>query len=490
MKRASGIIMPVFSLPGKYGIGTFGKEAYDFIDFLSDAGQKYWQILPMGPTDCGNSPYSSLSVFAGNQNFIDLEQLIEEGTVDRNEVEMIDWGSGDVDYDKVIPGKKKILKSAYLKAYNSVKEEVSDFAENNISWIYDYALYMALKEHFDGLPWYEWEEDIRLREQEAVEKYRSELKDSINYHIYVQYLFFKQWDKLKKYAEDKDVKFIGDIPIYAAMDSADVWASPENFQLDKKNMPVDVAGVPPDYFSEEGQLWGNPLYDWLDMKNDGYGWWIRRIGAAERLYDVIRIDHFRGLESYWAVPATEKTAINGEWRKGPGLDFIERIKGWFCGIEIIAEDLGILTDDVRELLKNSRFPGMKVLQFAFDESGNSDYLPHKYDKNCVCYGGTHDNATIKEWLETGDKKEIEFAREYFGINKKDNFNFGIIRGGMASVADTFITQMQDYLELGKEARTNIPGIAFGNWKWKMEEGAATKQLAAKILKMTKLYGRY
>lgn len=490
MKRASGIIMPVFSLPGKYGIGTFGKEAYDFIDFLSDAGQKYWQVLPMGPTDCGNSPYSSLSVFAGNQNFIDLEQLIEEGAVDRKEVEMIDWGSGDVDYDKVIPGKKKILKSAYLKAYNSVKEEVSDFAENNISWIYDYALYMALKEHFDGLPWYEWEEDIRLREQEAVEKYRSELKDSINYHIYVQYLFFKQWDKLKKYAEDKDVKFIGDIPIYAAMDSADVWASPENFQLDEKNMPVDVAGVPPDYFSEEGQLWGNPLYDWLAMKNDGYGWWIRRIGAAERLYDVIRIDHFRGLESYWAVPATEKTAINGEWRKGPGLDFIERIKGWFCGIEIIAEDLGILTDDVRELLKNSGFPGMKVLQFAFDESGNSDYLPHKYDKNCVCYGGTHDNATIKEWLETGDKKEIEFAREYFGINKKDNFNFGIIRGGMASVADTFITQMQDYLELGKEARTNIPGIAFGNWKWKMEEGAATKQLAEKILKMTKLYGRY
>ncbi len=490
MKRASGIIMPVFSLPGKYGIGTFGKEAYDFIDFLSDAGQKYWQVLPMGPTDCGNSPYSSLSVFAGNQNFIDLEQLIEEGTVDRNEVEMIDWGSGDVDYDKVIPGKKKILKSAYLKAYGSVKEEVSDFAENNISWIYDYALYMALKEHFGGLPWYEWEEDIRLREQEAVEKYRSELKDSINYHIYVQYLFFKQWDKLKKYAEDKDVKFIGDIPIYAAMDSADVWASPENFQLDEKNMPVDVAGVPPDYFSEEGQLWGNPLYDWLAMKNDGYGWWIRRIGAAERLYDVIRIDHFRGLESYWAVPATEKTAINGEWRKGPGLDFIERIKGWFCGIEIIAEDLGILTDDVRKLLKNSGFPGMKVLQFAFDDSRNSDYLPHKYDKNCVCYGGTHDNATIKEWLETGDKKEIEFAREYFGINKKDNFNFGIIRGGMASVADTFITQMQDYLELGKEARTNIPGIAFGNWKWKMEEGAATKQLAEKILKMTKLYGRY
>lgn len=490
MKRASGIIMPVFSLPGAYGIGTFGKEAYDFIDFLNDAGQKYWQVLPMGPTDCGNSPYSSLSVFAGNPNFIDPGQLAEEGLADKKELDLLDWGTGDVDYEKVIANKTKILKKAYLKGYKKAEEEVEAFAEENVSWIYDYGLYRALKEHFGGQPWYEWDRDIRLRKKEAVEKYRKELKDDINYHIYVQYLFFKQWDRLKKYAEEKDVKFIGDIPIYAAMDSADVWASPENFLLDEENMPVDVAGVPPDYFSEDGQLWGNPLYDWESMKNDGYGWWIRRIGAAEKLYDVIRIDHFRGLESYWAVPSGEKTAVNGEWRKGPGIDFINRIKGWFPGIEIIAEDLGILTDEVRQLLKDSGFPGMKVLQFAFDESGNSDYLPHKYDKNCVCYGGTHDNATIREWEEEGGRKEIEFAKEYFGLNKYDNFNFGIIRGGMASVADMFITQMQDYLELGKDARTNIPGTAFGNWKWRMEKGAATDELAEKILRMTKLYGRY
>lgn len=490
MKRASGIIMPIFSLPGDYGIGTFGKEAYKFIDFLSDAGQKYWQVLPMGPTDCGNSPYSSLSVFAGNPNFIDLEQLAEENILDRNELDSLDWGNGNIDYKKVIANKNKVLKTAYIKGYEMVKEEVTDFAEENISWIYDYALYMALKEKFNGTAWYEWDYDIRLRNKETVEKYRAELKDNINYHIYIQYLFFKQWDRLKKYAKEKDVKFIGDIPIYAAMDSADVWASPENFMLDEKNMPIDVAGVPPDYFSEEGQLWGNPIYDWEAMRNDGYGWWIRRIGGAEKLYDVIRIDHFRGLESYWAVPAGEKTAINGEWRKGPGIDFINRIKGWFIGIEIIAEDLGILTDDVRELLKESGFPGMKVLQFAFDESGESDYLPHKYSKNCVCYGGTHDNATIKEWEQSGDAKEIAFAKEYFGLNENDSFNFGIIRGGMASVADLFITQMQDYLELGAEARTNIPGIAFGNWEWKMKKGVYTKELADKILRMTKMYGRY
>ena len=279
------------------------------------------------------------------------------------------------------------------------------------------------------------------------------------------------------------------MPIYVAMDSADVWASPENFQLDGELNPTEVAGVPPDYFSEEGQLWGNPLYDWDAMRADGYGWWIRRIGQAVKMFDVIRIDHFRGLESYWSVPAGEKTAVNGHWRKGPGMDFLERIKGWFNGIEIIAEDLGILTDEVRQLLKESGFPGMKVLEFAFDNSRTSDYLPYKYDKNCVCYAGTHDNATLKEWKETGDKAEIAFAKEYFGITGRSSFNFGIIKGGMASTADLFITQMQDYLELGKEARTNVPGVADGNWKWRMKKGAATDKLAEKIAHITEMYGR-
>ena len=285
------------------------------------------------------------------------------------------------------------------------------------------------------------------------------------------------------------MRIIGDLPIYVAMDSADVWSSPQNFQLDSDLMPTETAGVPPDYFSKDGQLWGNPLYDWDAMQKDGYGWWIRRIDGAIKMFDVIRIDHFRGLESYWAVPAGEKTAVNGQWRKGPGFDFLERIKGWFGGIEIIAEDLGILTDEVKQLLRDSGFPGMKVIEFAFDESGNSDYLPYKYDKNCVCYAGTHDNATLEEWKRNGEKKEIEFAMEYFGITKESDFNWGIIRGGMESSANLFITQMQDYLELGAEARTNIPGTADGNWKWRMNKGVTTDKLAEKIAKITKLYGR-
>ena len=489
MDRASGIIMPIFSLPGNYGIGTLGREAREFVDFLCRAKQKYWQVLPLGPTSCGNSPYSSSSTFAGNPYFIDLNMLLEDGLINANDLKEFDWGSGNVEYSKIQEYRPIIPKKAFKNGYKSIREEVEDFAEDNSGWIYDYALYTALKEHFGMAPWYVWDEDIKMREKTAVDRYKEKLKDEIDFHIYIQYLFFTQWQSLKKYAHENNVKFIGDLPIYVAMDSADVWASPENFLLDDNKMPVEVAGVPPDYFSENGQLWGNPLYDWEAMKNDGYGWWIRRIDGARKLFDVIRIDHFRGLESYWAVPSKDKTAVNGQWRKGPGLDFLTRIKGWFGGIEIIAEDLGILTDEVRQLLKDSGFPGMKVLEFAFDESGDSDYLPHKYNKNCVCYGGTHDNATLTEWKNNGSKKEIEFAREYFGIRARDDFNLGVIRGGMASVADLFVTQMQDYLNLGQEARTNIPGIAEGNWKWRMKDGAATDKLAEKIARMTKLYGR-
>lgn len=489
MERASGIIMPVFSLPGEYGIGTMGKEAFRFIDFLNKARQKYWQVLPMGPTVCGNSPYSSWSTFAGNPNFIDLEMLRDEGLLNLDEIKNTDWGHGDIDYDKVLTERPKILKKAFENGYKSMREEIEEFAEENSSWIYDYALYTALKEQFEMTAWYEWENGIKFRRKEALEKYRKELKEEIDYHIFIQYLFFYQWKKLKKYAHENGVRIIGDLPIYVAMDSADVWSSPQNFQLDSELMPTETAGVPPDYFSKDGQLWGNPLYDWDTMQKDGYGWWIRRIDGAIKMFDVIRIDHFRGLESYWAVPSGEKTAVNGQWRKGPGLDFLERIKGWFGGIEIIAEDLGILTDEVKQLLRDSGFPGMKVIEFAFDESGNSDYLPYKYDKNCVCYAGTHDNATLEEWKRNGEKKEIEFAMEYFGITKESDFNWGIIRGGMESSANLFITQMQDYLELGAEARTNIPGTADGNWKWRMNKGATTDKLAKKIAKITMLYGR-
>lgn len=488
MKRASGIILPIFSLPGEYGIGTLGKEAYNFVEFLKKSKQKYWQVLPLGPSGCGNSPYSSYSTFAGNPYFIDFDMLIEEGMLERKDLAPIDWGKGNVDYFIIEKYKLKVLRKTYENCFDKYKDAVEDFIYKNY-WVNDYALYMALKKEFNMLPWTAWNAEIRMRKPEALEYYKKLLEDDINFYIFEQYLFFNQWTALKEYANKNGVKFIGDLPIYVAMDSVDVWSSPESFLLEENNVPTKVAGVPPDYFSKTGQLWGNPLYDWDAMRSDGYGWWIRRIDGAKKLFDVIRIDHFRGLASYWAVAAGEKTAVNGEWMIGPGIEFIDRIKGWFGELNIIAEDLGILTDDVKKLLKDSGFPGMKVLEFAFDESKDSDYLPYKYDKHCVCYGGTHDNATLKEWSEYGKADEIEFARKYFGIGKEDDFTFGIIRGGMASVAELFITQMQDYLDLGKESRTNIPGEAEGNWKWRMEKGAADDMLADKIAEITEMYGR-
>lgn len=488
MDRASGILMPVFSLPGKFGIGTLGKEAKNFVDFLKRAEQKYWQVLPLGPSGCGNSPYSSYSTFAGNPYLIDFDILIKEKFLSEDDVKSIDWGTGDVDYNKINANKLNVLRKAYRKFLGMEKGRLDEFVSKN-HWVYDYALYMALKERFNMKPWTEWDTDIKMRKSETLEYYRNLLKYEIDFHIFVQYLFFWQWTDLKEYANVRGVKIIGDLPIYVAMDSVDVWASPESFLLDENNFRTEVAGVPPDYFSKTGQLWGNPIYDWEAMKDDGYGWWIRRLDGANRMFDVIRIDHFRGLASYWAVPSGEKTAINGEWKKGPGIEFINRLKGWFGKINIIAEDLGILTDDVRQLLKGSGFPGMKVLEFAFDESRTSDYLPYKYDKHCVCYGGTHDNATLREWKEWGNSEEIKYAMEYFNISEADDFTFEIIRGGMASVADVFITQMQDYLDLGRECRINIPGKAEGNWKWRMKDGAADSKLADKIASITRLYGR-
>ncbi|MEA4973171.1 MAG: 4-alpha-glucanotransferase [Candidatus Metalachnospira sp.] len=488
MERASGIIMPIFSLPSEYGIGTLGKEARNFVDFLKRAKQKYWQVLPIGPSGCGNSPYSSYSTFAGNPYFIDFDILIQEGIIEVKYIESIDWGKGNIDYDKIEKNKLKVLRTAYENCFDKYKDYVEEFIYKNY-WVNDYALYMALKKEFNMKPWTDWNTDIKMRKPEALEYYKKLLEDEIHFHIFVQYLFFNQWAGLKEYANENGVKFIGDLPIYVAMDSVDAWSSPESFLLDNNNVPTEVAGVPPDYFSKTGQLWGNPLYDWDAMRNDGYGWWIRRIDGANKLFDVIRIDHFRGLASYWAVPTGENTAVNGEWKKGPGIEFIDRIKGWFGELNIIAEDLGILTDDVKQLLKESGFPGMKVLEFAFDENRNSDYLPYKYDRHCVCYCGTHDNATLREWKECGNANEIEFAMKYFGIEKEDDFTFGIIRGGMASVAELFITQMQDYLDLGKNSRTNIPGEPKGNWKWRMEKDAADNKLADKIAEITEMYGR-
>ena len=490
MKRSSGILLPIFSLPSPYGIGTLGKSAYDFVDFLADSKQSYWQILPVGPTAMGNSPYTSYSTFAGNPYFIDLDMLIKDKLLKKSEVTSVNWQSEEnvIDYDLLEENRLKLLRLAFERS--EVASETEEFARLN-AWVNNYALYMAIKDYYGGESWMDWEdEEIRLHHSEAVEKYSRELKDEIDFYIFIQYLFYKQWTALKEYANDKGIKIIGDIPIYVALDSCDVWSEPENFFLDEKNVPKKIAGVPPDYFSEEGQLWGNPLYDWDFMKNDGYGWWIRRIDGATKLYDVIRIDHFRAFESYWAVDLGQKTAKIGEWVKGPGIELVRTLTNWFYNTEFIAEDLGILTPEVNELINESGLPGMKVLEFAFDWQTPSSYLPHRYNENCICYTGTHDNNTLAGWQKSADKKEIQFVSEYLGLNSKEGFNFGVIRGGMSSVAKLFVAQMQDYLCLDEKSRINTPGTVGDNWNWKLENSKAlNKTLSSKIAKITQMYGR-
>ncbi len=484
--------MPIFSLPSPYGIGTLGKEAKKFIDFLADARQSWWQILPAHPTSYGDSPYQSLSTFAGNPYFIDLDLLIEDGLLKKNEVNSITWFKEPckVDYGILYENRLNLLKKAMDRGFERDREEIQKFSSENEKWLPDFALFMAIKRHFNMKCWLDWDdEDIRLRKPEAVEKYRQELKEDIKFFTYIQYLFFKQWKEIRSYAHQKGIGIIGDLPIYVALDSVDVWSSPKSFKLDEKNVPKEVAGVPPDYFSKNGQLWGNPLYDYKAMEKNGYGWWINRIDGAGKLYDVIRIDHFRGFANYWAVPFGEETAINGKWVKGPGMSLIGILKSWFPDLEFIAEDLGAPSSEVVKLLSDSGFPGMKVLEFAFDSSESSSYLPHAYTENCVCYTGTHDNDTIKGWLETADSKDIKKAKEYLGLNKQEGYNWGIIRGGMSSVAKLFVAQIQDYLELGKDTRINTPGTSEGNWVWRLLPNQITDELAAKIADLTNLYDR-
>ena len=492
IERSSGILCPIFSLPSPYGIGTFGKAAYDFIDFLKAADQRWWQILPVGPTSYGDSPYQSFSTFAGNPYFIDLDLLIADGLLKKSETAHFNWGNdpAKVDYGRIYTNRFKVLKKAADRGLPRDRDAVNAFAEQNKEWLFDYALYMAVKRHFGMKAWTEWPDaEIRLRRNGAVETYTELLKEDVDFFIYLQFLFFRQWDALRAYAHEQGVGIIGDIPIYVAMDSADVWAHPESFQLDEDNLPVEVAGVPPDAFTADGQLWGNPLYRWDAMEADGYGWWIRRIGGAEKLYDILRIDHFRGLESYWAVPYGETTAKNGRWVKGPGIDFVRRLTGWFGNMQFIAEDLGYLTPEVHALLRESGLPGMKVLEFAFDTREAADYLPHTYHENCVCYAGTHDNETLQQWKKNAAKADIRLAKEYLGLNSAEGFNMGLLRGGMSSVASLFVAQIQDWLDLGKEARINTPGIPDGNWQWRLTEGQIPGDLAKKIAHMTKIYGR-
>ena len=491
MNRSSGVLMPLSSLPSPHGIGTMGKAAYDFVDFLKAAGQRYWQLLPLVPAGAGDSPYSSFSTFAGNPYYIDLDRLVKDKLLRPKDLVGINWGRNpeQVDYEALRLQRPAVLRRAFERGRDPLAAEVEAFRQEN-GWVDNYGLYMALKTHFNMLPWMDWpEEDIRMHRPDAVRRWTILLHEEIEYHIFVQYLFFRQWDALREYAHKKGVEFIGDIPIYVALDSADVWSEAYFFQLDEKNVPKAVAGVPPDPFTADGQLWGNPLYNWDAMERDGYGWWIRRIEGAEKLYDVIRIDHFRGFASYWSVPYGELTAKNGVWMPGPGMKLVGVLTSWFHELDFIAEDLGYVTEDVRRLVWDSCMPGMKILEFAFDAHGDSDYLPHCIPYNATCYLGTHDNNTVMGWLKEIGKRDRDFAARYMHITEDEGWCWGMIRTGMATCADLFVVQMQDLLELDEKARMNTPGTPSGNWRWRMLPGKADKELAKKLALYTRTYRR-
>lgn len=483
--------MPVSSLPSRFGIGGFSKEAYDFVDFLAASGQSLWQILPLGPTGYGDSPYQSFSTFAGSPYYISLDALIEEGLLTEEECSSVDFGNDTkrVDYEKIYYTRFKLLRKAFERANRSDDADYSAFVKENELWLKDYAMYMAVKDSLGGVSWIEWDEEIRLRKPKAMKKYEKELADDIAFYSYQQYLFSKHWRALKEYANKKGIQIVGDIPIYVAFDSADTWAKPELFQLDQKNVPTAVAGCPPDAFSATGQLWGNPLYRWDYHEETGFAWWMQRLAHCFDIYDIVRIDHFRGFDEYWAVPYGDETAENGEWKPGPGYKLFEVMKKTLGNRAVIAEDLGFLTPGVLKLVKKTGYPGMKILQFAFDATGESDYLPHKYPNNCVVYTGTHDNDTVNGWLATLNKKDLAFVKKYVNAKRTPELCETLIRTALGSVADTAVIPMQDYLGLGGEARINTPSTLGGNWEWRMEKDACTEELSKHMLELAWIYGR-
>ena len=498
MNRSAGILMSVTSLPSKYGIGCFSREAYDFVDWLADAGQTYWQILPLGPTSYGgadDSPYQAFSAFAGNPHMICLEDLIEEGVLTQEECDAVDFGSGNVDYDKLHEHRWVLLRKAYERSNISQDPAYQQFLQENNWWLSDYALFMALKGWFGETGWTTWPEDIRLRYGYALDYYRRELYFDIEFQQYMQFKFFQQWLKLKKYANDKHIKIVGDIPIYVSPDSSDVWAHPELFQLDENNTPTSVAGCPPDAFSADGQMWGNPLYRWDYHKATGYDWWISRLWQSFRLYDAVRIDHFRGFDEYFSIPNGSPTALNGHWEKGPGMDLFNAVKASLGDKEFIAEDLGLMTDTVRQLVKDSGFPNMKVLQFGFDlgdVGAANDYLPHNYDRNCVVYTGTHDNETIVGWIQGMSKEMLELVRNYLRDHHSsdEELYHTVLAEAMGACARICIIPVQDWLGLDNSARMNQPSTVKTNWRWRLNVELLTKEDQKELLELTKRYGRF
>ncbi len=495
--RECGILLPIASLPSEYGIGAFSKEAYDFIDKLKEAGQNYWQILPVGPTGYGDSPYQSFSAFAGNPYFIDLEQLIKEGLLTKAECRKADFGkdAGTIDYEAIYNNRFLVLRKAYerwKKKVDKPDKELAKLLEADLcEETKEYCFYAAVKKSFGEKNWAEWDEDIKLRRPKAVKRYQEELADEILFFEFQQMEFKKQWSKLKSYAHKQGIRIIGDIPIYVAFDSADSWCHPELFQFDEESRPVSVAGCPPDGFSATGQLWGNPLYRWDYHEKTGFAWWMQRMEYCFDLYDVVRVDHFRGFDEYYSIPAGEETAMHGAWKKGPGLSIFKKMKETFGTVDIIAEDLGFLTPTVRKLLEDTGFPGMKVLQFAFDSRETSNYLPYFYPHNCVVYTGTHDNDTIRGWYKALDPEDRKLSVDYMNNPgaTEEEISWDFIRLALASVADLAVIPLQDYLSLDGEARINLPSTLGGNWTWRLKKGQFTPEIIKRCREMNQLYGR-
>lgn len=490
LERGAGILLPISSLPSKYGIGTLGEEAYRFIREIKEAGQKYWQVLPVGPTSFGDSPYQSFSTFAGNPYFIDLDYLIEENLLHKEEVESFCFGTDpeDVSYEALWNSRFAVLEKAFKRFDGTQSAEFLKFVENQSFWLEDYALFMACKGHFNNQSWLTWDEDIRFRTDEGIQKYKQLLKEQVEFWKFIQFKFYEQWDKLKKYANEQDIKIIGDIPIYVALDSSDVWKNPDQFMLDETRHPVNVAGCPPDAFSDEGQKWGNPLYDWKKMEQDDFSWWRSRMKASSRLYDVIRIDHFIGIVRYYVIPA-DKSARLGWYENGPAEKLTNAINESIGDAKVIAEDLGVLVDGVKELLEKAGYPGMKVLEFAFDGKTDNPYLPHMYPKNCIAYGGTHDNETLVGYYKNLSEELKEFAMDYCDAESFDEIVPKVIRMAYASVADVVMFQMQDILEKDNDARMNLPATIGTNWRWRMKPGEFTEEKQQFLYKLAKIYGR-